>query len=111
MHTTSLIAEVLNRSLIWALGLVSTTTFGSWMKLWPDLALGGNSLEQESFKYSRMVVFLVLLGPTIGFKGLKKVMMCLVSGTKLQIPFISILSTVLFLASSLLLVYRCLEDE
>lgn len=87
------------------------TTFGSWMKLWPDLALGGNSLEQESFKYLRMVVFPVLLGPTIGVKRLKKVMMCLVSRTKLQIPFISILSTVLFLASSLLLVYWCLEDE
>lgn len=30
-------------------------TLGSWMKLWPDLALGGNSPVQESFKHSMMV--------------------------------------------------------
>ena len=35
------------------------------------------------------------LGPTIRVKGLKKVMTCLFSGSKLRMPFISILSTVL----------------
>ena len=30
-------------------------TLGSWMKLWPDLALGGNSPVQESFKHSMIV--------------------------------------------------------
>lgn len=35
------------------------------------------------------------LGPTIRVKGLKKVMTFLFSGSKLRIPFINILSTVL----------------
>lgn len=35
------------------------------------------------------------LGPTIRVKGLKKVITFLFSGSKLRIPFISILSTVL----------------
>lgn len=30
-------------------------TLGSWMKLWPDLAFGGNSPVQESFKHSMIV--------------------------------------------------------
>lgn len=38
------------------------------------------------------------LGPTIRVKGLKKVMTFLFSGSKLRIPFISILSTVLIVS-------------
>lgn len=48
-----------------------------------------------------MVVLPAPLGPTIRVKGLKKVMTCLFSGSKLRIPFISILSTVLIFATSL----------
>lgn len=102
-------------------------TLGSWMKLWPDLALGGNSPVQESFKHSMIVcekmhvwesikligwgwlfrnemehtVLPAPLGPTIRVKGLKKVMTFLFSGSKLRMPLISILSTVLIFASLL----------
>ena len=41
------------------------------------------------------------LGPTIRVKGLKKVMTFLFSGSKLRIPFINILSTVLIFFSCL----------
>jgi len=42
-----------------------------------------------------ITVFPAPLGPTMRVRGLKKVMTCLFSGSKLRIPFISILSTVL----------------
>uniref|UniRef100_A0A2P2LV10 DNA repair protein RAD50 n=1 Tax=Rhizophora mucronata TaxID=61149 RepID=A0A2P2LV10_RHIMU len=67
------------------------------MKLWPDLAFGGNSPVQESFKHSIIVVLPAPLGPTMRVRGLKKVTTCLFSGSKLRMPLISILSTVLIL--------------
>lgn len=76
-------------------------TLGSWMKLWPERALGGNSPVQESFKHSIMVVLPAPLWPTIRVKGLKKVTTFLFSGSKLRMPLISILSTVLIFARSL----------
>lgn len=45
-----------------------------------------------------MVVFPAPLWPTIRVRGLKKVMTCLLSGSKLRIPLMSILSTVLIFA-------------
>jgi hypothetical protein len=47
----------------------------------------------------KRTVFPAPLGPTIRVKGLKKVMTFLFSGSKLRMPLISILSTVLIVAS------------
>ena len=33
----------------------SCSTFGSWMKLWPDRVLGGNSPVQACFRHSMIV--------------------------------------------------------
>lgn len=48
-------------------------------------------------------VFPAPLGPTMRVKGLKKVMTFLFSGSKLRMPFINILSTVLIFTSCLFL--------
>lgn len=113
------------------------------MKLWPDLAFGGNSPVQDTFKHSIIVcknheiatnfsiteakkwewteekrkglrnftVFPAPLAPTIRVKGLKKVTTFLFSGSKLLIPLINILSTVLIFYLQRLQIWKSGGDK
>mmetsp|Transcript_4032 Transcript_4032/g.16467 ORF Transcript_4032/g.16467 Transcript_4032/m.16467 type:complete len:236 (+) Transcript_4032:4292-4999(+) len=82
-----------NRSLICALTSVTSATFGSWMKACPARALGGSSPVVAIFKHSITVVFPAPLRPTISVRGFGKMIAWSLSGLKLRMPLMSILST------------------
>mmetsp|Transcript_1738 Transcript_1738/g.4492 ORF Transcript_1738/g.4492 Transcript_1738/m.4492 type:complete len:256 (-) Transcript_1738:63-830(-) len=82
-----------NRSLICALTSVTSATFGSWMNAWPARALGGSSPVVAIFRHSMTVVFPAPLRPTMRVRGLGNMIAWSLSGLKLRMPFMSILST------------------